>query len=185
MPGGLSGSIRNCWTYLSTKKKVYREWKQERVTWEDYRDIIRAARDRVRKAKTHIELNLARDTKENKNKFYIYMSNKRKAREYVGPLWKETGNLVTRDMEKAEVLNDFFSSVFSGKGSSHTTQATESKSMNLEKEDLPAVGEDQVRDHLKNLKVHKSMGPNEIHPRVLRELADEVAKLLSIVSKGS
>jgi len=40
MPGGLSGSIRNCWTYLSTKKKVYREWKQEQVTWEDYRDII-------------------------------------------------------------------------------------------------------------------------------------------------
>jgi len=51
-------------------------------------------------------LNLDRDTKENKNKFYRYMSNKRKAREDVGPLWKETGDLVTRDMEKAEVLND-------------------------------------------------------------------------------
>jgi len=109
-------------------------------------------------------LNLDRDTKENKNKFYRYMSNKRKAREDVGPLWKETGNLLTRDMEKAEVLNDFFASVFTGKGSSHTTQATESKGMNLEKEDLPAVGKDQVRDHLKNLNVHKSMGPKEIHP---------------------
>ncbi|KFV15175.1 RNA-directed DNA polymerase from mobile element jockey, partial [Pterocles gutturalis] len=49
----------------------------------------------------------------------------------------------------------------------------------------PAVGEVQVQDHLKNLKVHKSMGADEIHPRVLRELADEVVELLSIVFEKS
>ncbi|KFV07207.1 RNA-directed DNA polymerase from mobile element jockey, partial [Pterocles gutturalis] len=36
-------------------------------------------------------------------------------------------------------------------------------------------------DHLRNLKVHKSMEQDEIYPRVLRELADEVAKPLSII----
>ncbi|KFV06962.1 hypothetical protein N339_04053, partial [Pterocles gutturalis] len=44
----------------------------------------------------------------------------------------------------------------------------------------PTVTEDQVRDHVKNLKVHKSTGPDKIHPRVLRQLVDEVAKPLTI-----
>ena len=38
---------------------------------------------------------------------------------------------------------------------------------------------------LKNMKVHKSMGPDEIHPWVMKEMVDEVAKPLSIIGYGS
>ena len=128
---------------LRCKKEAYRGWKKGRIAWE-YREIVQAARNQVRKARALIELNLARDVKGNKKSFCRCVSDKNVARDNVSPLQKETGDLVTQDMKKPEVLNDFFVSVFTGKCSSHTAQVAEGKGRDWENEELPAVGEDQV-----------------------------------------
>jgi len=76
---------------LKHKKEACRGWKQEQVAWEEYRTIVRAARDQVTKAEALREINLSRDVKGKKKSFYRYVGDKRKARGNVGPLWKETG----------------------------------------------------------------------------------------------
>ena len=71
--------------------------------------------DVIRKIKACPELNLMRDVKGNKKCFCRYIISRRMTRENVGSLLNGTGALVTQDMEKAEVLKAFFTSVSTSK----------------------------------------------------------------------
>ena len=65
-------------------KKMHRQWKQGQVFWEDHRDTAQLCGDGVRKAKAQLELNLARDAKNNNEGFYRHISQK-KVKESVPP----------------------------------------------------------------------------------------------------
>ncbi|KAK4826439.1 hypothetical protein QYF61_009136, partial [Mycteria americana] len=130
--------------------------------------------DGVRKAKAHLKLNLERDVKGKVKSFSRYTNSKRKMRENVGPLLNGRRDLVTKDMEKAEVLNAFLASVFTGKICFRESQVPERP-----------VEEDQAGEHLNKLDVHKFMGPDGMYPRVLRELANVTGRpLLTIWQEG-
>ncbi|CAM4662359.1 unnamed protein product [Lepidochelys kempii] len=144
------------------------------MTREEYKNIARACRNDIRRAKSHLELQLARDVKSNKKGFFRYGGNKKKAKECVGPLLNEGGNLVTEDVEKANVLNAFFASVFTNKVSSQTAALGITK---WGRDGQPSVEIEVVRDYLEKLDVHKSMG--------LKELAAVIAEPLAIIFENS
>ncbi|KAK4832377.1 hypothetical protein QYF61_022232 [Mycteria americana] len=65
------------------------------------------------------------------------------------------------------------------------TQLPEPEDRNGEQNEDPIIQGEMVSDLLHHLDTHSSMGPDGIHPRVLREVAEMLTKLLSIIYQQS
>ena len=94
--------------------------------------------------------------------------------------------MTTVDKEEAEVLNAFFASAFNSQisypqGALHPDLKVWDATQNT-----PLVIQvETVRELLHHLDCHKSMGPDKLHPRVLREMAGVIAELLSSIYQCS
>ena len=103
---------------------------------------------------------------------YQYIASKSKPREPVYHLTKENVSLTESDLDKANVLNKFFSSVFVDEGDSPIPpfDSVFNGSIN----DVTITKEDML-NRLKSLKIGKSPGPDGIHPKILYESAGQLA----------
>ena len=107
-----------------------------------------------------------------------------KTRPRVGDLQtEENAELTTTNKEKAEVLCKFFSDVFTREYLINVPTFEEHQGIdNLEDINFTV---DDVEKTLENLKIGKSPGPDDIHPRVLKDLAKELKMPLFIIFRKS
>ncbi|GAB0176455.1 mitochondrial enolase superfamily member 1 [Grus japonensis] len=141
---------------LRRKKKVYACWKQGQAMREDYRDATRLCREKICVAKAQLELKLASTVGDNKKGV----------------------------LNKAETFNAFFTSVFNTDDRLWDPSCPELEDCDCGNNKLLADPE-IVQDLLLHLDAYKSMGPDGIHPRMFRELADVIARPLSIIFQWS
>uniref|UniRef100_A0A8C5LPG2 Reverse transcriptase domain-containing protein n=1 Tax=Leptobrachium leishanense TaxID=445787 RepID=A0A8C5LPG2_9ANUR len=94
----------------------------------------------------------------------------------------ELGLLLTEDQDKAEILNDYFSSVFIKEKPITGDMKFINKNLLIQSDWLT---QDKVLHKLNNVNVNKAPGPDGIHPRVLRELCVEICKPLFLIFQDS
>ncbi|RMC19574.1 hypothetical protein DUI87_03132 [Hirundo rustica rustica] len=82
------------------------------------------------------------------------------------------GHLTNRDMEKADMFNDFFASVFNTNERLTGSQCPELRDHGCENYQL-SVDPEVLKDLLFQLDPYKFMRPDGIHTRILKELADK------------
>ena len=94
--------------------------------------------------------------------------------------------MTTEDKEKADALNAVFTSVFKRlTGYPQVSLLSDLAALAGEQTKPPTIQEETVRDLLLQLDCHESMAPDEIHPRVLRELAELTAEPPSTIYQRS
>ena len=121
--------------------------------------------------------------KRNSKPFWTYVKSKISTRETVSNLVKPDGNMTTSDKEKAEVLQDFFVSVFTQENVEFmpvpSAMVYDSTLENLE------ITSSDVSELLRKLNPSKSPGPDKLHPRILHEMADVLSVPLAIIFQTS
>ena len=128
----------------------------------------------TRTLKRRHELKIANDVKSNSKCFWVYARAHLKTKSRVAPLLRDPGDLSSikhNDTDKAEVLQHQLCRVF--------TREPEGDIPILEPRIAVEVTLDMVLKRLMKLKVGKSCGLDEIHPRLLCELAKQQAPPLT------
>ena len=113
---------------------------------------------------------------------FSYAKKKMKMKTGIADLRKTGGVIASSSKKKADVLNEFFSSVFiKDKSSIHDFKKT---SYNKPRLDL-IITPEQVLNKVKELNSNKATGPDNIPSRLLKELSDVLCDPILRVMKKS
>ena len=118
--------------------------------------------------------------------FFKYIRGKEQVWTSVGPLRNSTRRMVSDETEMVGLLNRYFASTSTQEQSGELPVA-ESIYQGGEKGLLQKiqVGVEEVKEELGNLREDKAPGPDNIHLRVLMEVAEQVSEILTDILKSS
>ena len=121
-----------------------------------------------KRAKKNFETRLADNVKNNPKEFYAYVNSKSRTNKQVGPLVNQNGELIKGDVETANYLNKYYSSVFTKENLNNIPTPSQIFDQNSSNKLLnAAVTEDRVLKKLSSLNVNKSCGVDDIHAKLL------------------
>ena len=136
-----------------------------------------------------MEKNIAKQAKSNPKSFWAYAQSKLKTRAGIPDPMKTNVNdknettYTSSDEEKANVLQDFFSSVFTQEPPGDIPYFKR-KDFKYKLTDID-ITYDMVKKKLLKLKLNKSPGPDAIHPRVLHDTAETITYPLMLIFRTS
>ncbi|CAG2210624.1 unnamed protein product [Mytilus edulis] len=172
-------------------RKKHRAWekysnKRDNDSYREYTKARNKAKSTVIRERKNREKDIAESAKTNCKNFWSYINSKRKSKSGISELHdKRDGKtfIASNDTDKAEILAEFFTSVFTKEDDEDETFLKDIKY------DEPSSDEvfkpKEINKLLKNLNTSKSPGPDQVHPKVLYELADIIDIPLCIIFSSS
>ena len=142
---------------------------------QSYNQARNQVRKRTRQLRKQYELNIANQSMSNPKVFWRFARDRLKTKIGVAPLLSnpdDPGTLRHSDEEKADILQSQFCSVFTREPEGEIPQLEPRIGERLER---LVITHEWVLKALMKTNITKSCGPDELHPRMLKELAVELA----------
>ena len=141
----------------------------------NYKEALNLATTEIRKSKRTFEKKFAGNIKNDSKSFYAYVRSKPKVRDKVRPL-------ENNGFQMAEVLNEYFSSVFTTEDiSSLPVPFTKFEGNKSEHLGQLFVTPEMIAKKIKKMKDNKSPGVNGIPPKLLKEIIEQISTPLAKV----
>ena len=137
----------------------------------------------LRKAKYYHEKNLAAKIKTDSKLFWAYVRSKLKTKSAIWQLESPDGLVVDGNQERANLLNKYFAGVFLKEESVPLPNFDD---RNYAQElNIISVTELKISKAIDRIKPSKSSGPDNIHPKILKECNRAILKPLKIIFEKS
>ena len=160
--------------FKQTMWRVYRRTRKVE-DYANYKEALNLTTTEIRKFKRTFKEKLAGNIKNDSKSSYAYVRSKQKVRDKVEPLENNRGNLISDVFQMAEVLNEYFSSVFTTEDISSLpvpfTKFEGNKSEHLRKL--------FVTPEIKKMKDNKSHGVDGIPPKLHKEIVEQISMPLA------
>ena len=150
--------------------------------WEEYKKERNRLRKNIRKARRNYERKIAKKARTNKRAFFKYVNSRLTVRPEITAMKNENGQLMEDDREIVEIMGKYFNDVWSsydGEEMPNMQMISESQIRSI------VISIEVVQSRLEKLNVHKSCGPDELHPYVLQGTAKELSLPLTIIFQKS
>ena len=169
---------------VKKKRKLWKKYKycRSHQNREKYEEAKIIASRRVKEAKWKYERNIALGMKDDSKLFWKLVKSKTKVKEDIQCIIQETGEVHSENKEKAELLNHFFSSVFTQEDVGNVPAFKNRTNSSLEEVQIDTP---TIIKLLGMMKKTKSQCPDDIHPKFIKESSKELAKPVSIVFRRS
>ena len=135
-------------------------------------------RKMTRKLRRDFEALLTSNIKTNPKAFWKYANTRLKTKPGIDVLKDELGQPKSSPSDKSKLLNEFFSSVFTTEDQT-TMPAPQHRHLPVGRLSDVVITSEEVHQKLLKLNVSGAPGPDGLHPRVLKELAPQIAAPLS------
>jgi ribonuclease P/MRP protein subunit RPP40 len=170
--------------FRRAKKKAWNNYinsGKDTVLYEVYKKKLKDSINENKKAKQNFEEKLANNIKnDSKSFYYAYVGSKKKANNKIGPLRDNSKQILISKTDNANLLNTYFSSVFTVENVDSIPISIEMFSGNSDQTltDIQ-ITENIVLEKLNIININKCQGSGQIHPKLLYELRNEIVKPLT------